>query len=261
MASYDFGESQTLAQLYGQALRRAGFRVEVIDRIGNREVVMPAVVQGRVDVVVDYVGSSLAFLDPAHPVMYPSTEASVAALQARLSPRGISALNPAAAQDQNGFAMTNVTAKALGVSRLSQLKKAAPTLKFGGPPECTSRPFCLPGLQRVYGLTFASFTPMESRYATAAALASKEIDVGMLETTDARLAPGQFTLLDDDLKLQPRENIVPLVRTRLLDGGGGRLATALNEVSALLTTDRLIALNKAVEIDGRNASEVTAEWL
>jgi osmoprotectant transport system substrate-binding protein len=260
VASYDFVESQLLAQLYAQALRRAGYRVEVIDRIGTREVVMPAIEQGRVDVVVDYVGSALAFLDPAHPVANASSEAIRAALQAQLSPHGISALDLAPAQDQNGFVVTNIAASSLGISRLSQLKAIAPSLKFGGPPECTVRPFCLPGLRRAYGLTFDSFTPMDSRHATAAALATKEIDVGLLETTDARLALGQFTLLADDLKLQPRENVVPLIRTKLL-ARDRRLATVLDAVSASLTTALLVDLNKAVEIDGRSTADVSTDWL
>ena len=39
-------------------------------------------------------------------------------------------------------------------------------LTFGGPPECGSRPYCLPGLAKVYGLRFGAVRPQPSRAAT-----------------------------------------------------------------------------------------------
>ena len=88
---------------------------------------------------------------------------------------------------------------------------------------------------------------MPSRAATVEALLSGQIDVGLLETTDARLAVAPVMLLVDDRGLQPPENVVPLVRSGRLDRWGEELRTALDEVSARLTTNDLVQLNRAVE--------------
>ena len=69
VASYDFPENQILAEVYAEAIRRAGLPVVVQHGIGTREVVLPALEQGVVDVVVDYLGTAYDFVRPgASPV-------------------------------------------------------------------------------------------------------------------------------------------------------------------------------------------------
>jgi osmoprotectant transport system substrate-binding protein len=101
---------------------------------------------------------------------------------------------------------------------------------------------------------------MPSRSATVEALMSGQIDVGMLETTDARLALESVLLLQDDRTMQPNENVVPLVRTTAITRWGNGLRTALDGVSARLTTADLVRLNKAVEVDGRTPAEAAVQW-
>jgi osmoprotectant transport system substrate-binding protein len=101
---------------------------------------------------------------------------------------------------------------------------------------------------------------MSSRAATVEALLSGQIDVGLLETTDARLAVAPIMLLVDDRGLQPPENVVPLVRRDAIDRWGEELRTVLNEVSARLTTNDLVGLNQAVELDGLTPEEAAARW-
>jgi osmoprotectant transport system substrate-binding protein len=100
---------------------------------------------------------------------------------------------------------------------------------------------------------------MPSRVATVEALLTGQIDVGLIETTDARLAVAPIQLLIDDRGLQPPENVVPLVRTATLDRWG-ELRVALDEVSARITTNDLVQLNRAVELDGLTPAEAAARW-
>jgi osmoprotectant transport system substrate-binding protein len=51
-----------------------------------------------------------------------------------------------------------------------------------------------------------------------------------------------------------------LVRTAVLDRWGDRLRTALDETSARLTAQEVVALNRAVELDGRSPAEAAAGW-
>jgi osmoprotectant transport system substrate-binding protein len=259
-ASYDFPENQTLVEVYAEAARRAGLPVSVQHGVGTREVVVPALQQGVVDVVVDYLGTALAFARSSASDLPRDPAEMHVVLSRSLGGRGVLALDVASAQDQNGFSVTTAFAAEHGVGRLSDLADLAPELTFGGPPECPDRPLCLRGLVDVYGLDFGQVVSMSSRAATVEALLSGQIDVGLLETTDARLAVAPIQLLIDDRGLQPPENVVPLVRADALDRWGEQLRTALNEVSARLTTNDLVQLNRAVVIDGLSSAEAADKW-
>jgi osmoprotectant transport system substrate-binding protein len=228
--------------------------------VGTREVVLPALQQGVVDVVIDYLGTALTFTRPTAPDLSRVPEEMQNDLQGTLAARGVTVLDAAQAQDQNGFAVTTTFAAEHGVTRLSDLEQLAPSLTFGGPPECPDRPFCLRGLQDAYGLRFGHVLAMPSRTATVEALVAGQIDVGLLETTDARLAGSPVVLLTDDRALQPPENVIPLVRTASIDRWGDKLRTALDAVSARLTTDDLVRLNRAVEVDGLTPAEAADTW-
>ncbi len=260
VASYDFAENQTLAEVYAEALRRAGLEVSVQHGIGTREVVLPALEQGVVDVVVDYLGTASDFLEPGAGSAHSDPVLLREDLARTLAPRGMTVAAAAAAEDQNGFVVLTDLAERHGMTTLSQLAAVAPGLVFGGPPECAERRFCLPGLREVYGLEFAAVLSMPSRVATVEALLTGEIDVGMLETTDAHLIDASLLLLRDDRSLQPRENVVPIVRTAVAEEAGDRLRAALDAVSAQLTTIDLVLLNRAVAIDGRTPQEAAAQW-
>jgi osmoprotectant transport system substrate-binding protein len=260
-ASYDFPENQILVEVYADAARRAGLPVSVQHGIGTREVVSPALQQGVVDVVVDYLGTALSFARPDFPEP-PDTPAAMQEVLARvMGGRGVRVLDAAAAEDQNGFAVTTRFAAERGVTRLSDLEPLARTLRFGGPPECPDRPLCLEGLRNVYGLRFGDVQSMPSRAATVEALLSGQIDVGLLETTDARLSSSAVVLLKDDRALQPHENVVPMVRTQVADRWEGKLTEALDSVSARLTTADLVRLNRSVELDGLTPAEAATRWL
>jgi len=259
-ASYDFAENQILTEVYAEAARRAGLPVSVTHGVGPREVVAPALQQGVVDVVIDYLGTALAFARPAAPILTREPIAMRAVLSRVMRGRGVLVLEAGQAEDQNGFAVTTAFAAEQGVARLSDLVELAPALTFGGPPECPDRPLCLKGLEEVYGLDFGEVRAMPSRAATVEALVAGDIDVGLLETTDARLAVAPIQLLLDDRELQPPENVVPLVRADAVDRWGERLRTALDEVSERLTTNDLVQLNRRVELDGLTPQEAAAFW-
>ena len=259
-ASYDFTENQILAEVYAEGVRRAGLPVSIQEAVGTREVVQPALQQGVLDVVVDYLGTAVAFVDADAPARERTPEELGTALTEALDDRGVSVLDAAEAEDQNGFAVTTAFGAENGVGRLSDLTALAPGLVFGGPPECPERPFCLRGLREVYGLQFGEVRSMPSRAATVEALVSGEIDVGLLETTDARLSVAPVMLLVDDQGLQPHENVVPLVRTDVLERWGDDLRDALDEVSARLVTADLVSLNAAVELDGLTPEQAAARW-
>ena len=260
VTSFDFPESETLAELYGQALRQQGYPVEVVARLGPREIVQPALEQGRVDLVLGYLGSTLNFLYEER-VATADPQATHAQLTQALTSRGISVLAFAKAEDRNGFVVTGDLARQRQLERISDLAPIARQLTFGGPPECPDRPLCLKGLQDVYGLQFARFEAMPSRTTTADALETGEIDLGMLETTNGNLADRDLVQLNDDRRLQPAENIAPMMRTEIAAAYGPRLVRVLNNLTAQLNTRDLIQMNQRVELEGAKPAAAAADWL
>lgn len=258
IASFDFAESELVAAVYAGALREAGFDVTHLRRVGSRELLLPALERGLVEIVPEYSGSALSFLGGA---ATSDASATAAALDAEVAPRGLDAMEPAAAQSRNGLVVSAETAERLGLRTISDLVGAADEMSFGGPPECPDRPLCLPGLERAYGLTFGSFLPLDvGGPITVAAVSGGTVDVGLLFTSDGSLARHDLVLLRDDRRLQPAESIVPLVRRDAIDRFGPALGEALDRVSSQLTTDELRRLN-ALVADGSSADDVAARWL
>lgn len=263
VASFNFSESTLLAELYAQALEAGGLPVGRELEVGPRELMQPALEQGLVDLVPEYLGSALAYFDPGAAVASLDAAAIYKRLTETLARSGAEVLAPAPAQNQNGFAVTAETAERFGLRTISDLAPVAGALVFGGPPECRERRLCLAGLQGTYGLQFADFVALgdSGGRRTRAALAEGQVDVALLFTTDGYLATGEFVLLADDRKLQPAENVVPVVRRQTVERYGARLVDRLDQVSAALTTDELAGLNRRVDIDGEEPADVAAAWL
>jgi osmoprotectant transport system substrate-binding protein len=262
VGSFDFPESVLLAEIYGQALGAAKFPVQILQNVGPREVVDPALMDGLLQLVPEYAGSALGFFSLGRLSATANAGATNRALADSVAGRGLVAARPAPAQDANALVVTAATAARYGLRSIGDLATVAPHLMFGGPPECPGRAYCLPGLKRVYGLRFKKFTPLDAGGPlTLQALAAGYIDVALLFTTNPSIPARHLIELADDRRLQPAENITPLVRRDAVARYGPRLLTTLNTVSALLDTGTLRSLDARVEIAGQNPRLVAGSWL
>ena len=261
VASFNFPESELLAAIYGLAIRHAGIPVQLRLDLGPRELVQPALEQGLVDVVPEYLGTALTSLEPRPGVPVSDPAAVRAALARALARWHVQVMTPAAAQDQNGVVVTAATARRLGLRKVSDLRRAAGRLVLGGAPECPDRPYCLPGLRKVYGLGFARFLPFDTEPQRVTALREGVVDVAVLDTTDGNLATGDLVLLSDDRHLQPAENVVPVITGSAMARYGKRLAGAVNAVSAQLTSKALLFLDWRVEVAGADVLAEARGWL
>ena len=264
VASVNFSESETLAEIYAQVLERNGYPVRRALDLPSREVVEPALEQGLVDLTPEYLGTILAFVDPDASAERLDQAGLHARLRAALGRRGIDVLAAAPAANQNGLAVTRATARRLHLAKVSELAPLAGSLVLGGPPECPERPFCLPGFASTYGLRFKAFRPLDSGGPrTLAALQGSEIGVGVLFTTDGTLGgpDPDVVLLDDDRHLQPSENVVPVVRRAVVRRYGAAFVSLVDRVSAQLQTADLIALNRDVDINGVTPARAARNWL
>ena len=234
IASFNFDESELVAEIYAQALEEAGFTVRRLPQVGTREMVIPAMEQGLIEIVPEYAGSAVSFLGGTPTADQGSTHAELTDL---MHERGIEVLDAASAQDHNALVVSAEVADSLSLRRISDLTVYAGDMTLGGPTECPERDLCLPGLEDTYRLRFDSFLPLDGGSSiTAEAIERGTIDVGVMFSTDGVLSDEDLVVLRDDRHLQPAENLTPVVREDTVRRFGPGLADALDQVSALLTT-------------------------
>jgi len=191
----DFAESATLGNIYADVLKSAGYDATVTT-IGNRETYLPALLKGeQIQMVPEYVGTLTEFLNKdangadAEPKASGDLDSTVAALTELGDAAGLTFGKPSPAQDQNAFAVTQGFAEAHDLTTLSDLAAACGGLVLGAGPECTERPFCQPGLEDTYGLTFSEFRSLDAGGPlTKAALQKGEITLGLVFSSDGSLA-------------------------------------------------------------------------
>jgi osmoprotectant transport system substrate-binding protein len=168
VVSANFAENETLAYVYADVLKDAGYSTSV-KQSTSREIYLPELEKGEFDVVPEYAATLTEYFNDAANGADAPTKASsditatVAALNTFTAAKGLTALQPAAATDEDAFAVTSAFAAKYGVSTLSELaSKCAGGVSLGGPAECPTRPFCEIGLKSTYGLKFTSFTALDA---------------------------------------------------------------------------------------------------
>lgn len=257
VGSTNFTEQELVAEMYALVLEDAGYTVERSYQLGAREVVFPALQSGQLDVTPEYIGTLLEFLNGGAGQATSDTQETLDLLTEQL-PDGVTMLEPSEAQDRNALALTRERSEELGATTVSDLEGQT-DLVLGGPPECPQRPLCLPGYEETYGLEFASFEALDAGGPlTTEALNNGDIDVGLVFSSQGAIAANDWVVLEDDKGLQPAENITPAVREDILNG---EVEELLNEVSAALTTEKVITLNERIDIDGEDPADVAADFL
>ena len=255
VGSADFPESQLLATIYAKALAAKGIAVETKLNIGSREVYIPALLDGSIDLLPEYAGATLSYLDKNATAHSPADVA--AALKAAL-PKGVSMLTPSAAQDSDSVAVTRATAEKYKLKTIADLAPVASELVLGGPPEWKTRKEGIIGLKELYGLEFQSFKSLDvGGPLTLSALVNGQVQAANLFSTDPAIAANDLIVLDDVKNLFPAQNIVPVIATPKVSDV---VTKTLDAVSAALTTKDLVVMN------GRLANHdsfdvVAGDWL
>ncbi len=258
VASFNFPESVILAEIYAQALEADGYKVERKLNLGSRELIFPELEAGNVDLLPEYLGSSLVVgfgLDaPA------DTDSAVSALRTAFADLNMDVLDRAPGEDKNVFVVTQAFAAANGVSSVADLAGAG-DITLGGPPECENRDTCFQGLVNAYGLSNLSFESIQEGSARVAALENGEIELSLLFSTQPVISVKGFVALDDNEGLIAPENIIPILSQELTEAFGDDVTSLLNSISEKITTEVLLELNGKVELDGESEADVAGTWL
>ena len=224
VASFNFPESELLAEIYSQSLEAGGYSVERILRPRAARARRPGA-HRRARRLRPRVRRHRPPVPErgARRRRRPTRRRRTTPCRRVVADLPVRALAPAPAQDANAFVVDEATAERYGLESLSDLATVAGSLVFGGPPECASRPLCLVGLDEVYGITFGDVVTLDAGGPlTHQALDGGGIDVALLFTTDPGLDRGGLVELTDDRDLQPAENVTPLVHEDVAGAVGRR---------------------------------------
>ncbi|NMO90735.1 ABC transporter substrate-binding protein [Actinomycetospora sp. TBRC 11914] len=258
VGSANFSENRLLAEIYATALSIKGVKVERQFGIGSRETYFPGLRDASIDLVPDYTGNLLTYLDPQATATAP---ADVYAQVARKLPPTLEVLQPSTAEDKDAVVVTRAYAAQNDLRSIADLARLCPTLTFGGPPEFQTRPYGLPGLARNYGCTPKQFRALDAAGPlTVAALRDGTVQAADLFTTDASIPTNDFVILDDPRSNFAAQQVVPLINASKL--ANPAVAGVLDAVSEKLDTATLTDLNRRLDgPDKPDPAQVARDWL
>lgn len=247
----NFTENQVLGYLYAAALQAAGVKVKVRPNLGTREIVFPALKSGDIDLLPEYQGALLTYLEPKSKV---SEEGAMQNALTLALPSGLQVLPYGMAEDSDAFVVTRETARKYGLTSLADLKKQNGRLVIGAAAEMKTRQVGVVGLKDVYGVEFKEFKSLDSDGPLVkGALKKGDVDVANLFTTDTDIKANDWVVLTDPLNLIPSQHIVPLIADRVADP---TVRKALARLGNLLTTAQLTELNRQVDKDKKDPEDV-----
>lgn len=259
IGSANFTESEIIANLYSIALEDAGLEVEENFQIGSREAYIPALQDGSIDLIPDYTGNLLLFLDPEATAT--SAEDVTAALPDVLDAEGLAMTEPAPAEDKDAVVVTSETAQEWDLTTIADLAAYNSEVTFAGNAEFAERASGLPGLAELYGFEPVEFVAIADGGgpATVSALLDGQVQAANIFTTTPAIVDNDFVVLEDPESNFAAQNVVPVLNS---DKVTDQIREVLDAISAELTTEDLLALNGQVSGDEKLEPATAAqEWL
>jgi len=258
LGTQEFPEARILGELWRQALATNGYAVNLRKGVGPAEDLDQALKDGKVDGYVAYTGTVLSIvagedvsgLDPDE--TYEQAKEFYAGQDMVMSE-----MTPF--QNKDAIATTTAFAEENGLTEIGDLAELD-SFVLGARPEFVDLQLGLAGLQEVYGLDNATFTPVElgQQYAALDSGAATAVDAF---TTDPQLESGAYELLDDPELLFGSQNVVMVVGEDKLDSiDAEAFMHVVDTVNSELSEDAMVRMNAQVT-EGRSDEVVAREFL
>ncbi|MFD5599394.1 ABC transporter substrate-binding protein [Leucobacter sp. NPDC058333] len=256
VGSQDYYSNEIIAEIYAQALEADGFDVDRQFRIGQREVYLPEIESGKIDLFPEYSGNLLQYFVSDAPERL--SDDVYDALSAAM-PKGLRVLEQSPATDQDTYVVTRAFAEKWDLKTVDDLKNVTDPLTFGSNSEAESRPYGPAGLEKTYGIKDVKFTPIEDSGGplTVKALQDGSIQFANIYSADPSLAANDLVTLEDTKGIFLASNVVPIASDKVDDKAEG----VINDVSAAMTPEDLVELNGQSVNDERSAEDIAKEWL
>lgn len=255
IGSQDYYSNEIIAEIYAQALEEEGIAVDRQFRIGQREVYLPEIEAGTIDLFPEYTGPLLQYWEPDTGARL--SDEVFAALE-EATPDGLRVLDQAPATDQDSYVVTQEFADEWDLVTIADLANVTEPLILGANSEAESRPNGPQGLLNAYGIE-VGFTPIEDGGGplTVKALNDGDIQLAIIYTADPSIGENDLVSLEDTEGLFLASHVVPLASDNVDD----ETAAIVNAVSAALTLEDLIGLGARSVNENLPASTIAEDWL
>jgi osmoprotectant transport system substrate-binding protein len=258
LGTKDFTEEFVLGELYKQALEAKGYTVSLKKNIGSTEIIDKALTSGQIDGYPEYLGVSVAVV--ARKDIIPKSDQETYDLAKEFyEGRGQTISQQTPFFDVDAIATTKDFAEKNSLKTVADLKKLD-SFTVGARPEFKSRYQGLKGMQKVYGLNNAQFKQLALGIQYQA-LDKGDVDSANVFSTDAQLASGKYTVLEDPKGVFGYQHVAMVMDQKKNDALGPEFFATIDEVSKLLTNDAMISMNKAVATDKQPEAEVAKKFL
>lgn len=255
IGSQDYYSNEIVAEAYAQALEEAGYDVDRQFRIGQREVYLPEIESGAIDLFPEYSGPVLQYWEPDTQARL--SEDVYTALE-EAAPEGLNVLEQSPATDQDSYVVTSEFAEQWDTQSIEDLGDVTEPLTLGANSEAESRPNGPQGLMDSYGIE-VGFTPIEDGGGplTVKALQDGDVQLAIIYTADPSIQDNDLVVLEDTQGLFLASHVVPLASDKV----DGEAADVVNEVSAALDPEDLVALGARSVNEQLPAATIASDWL
>lgn len=257
-----FTENILTAEIYAQALEKAGIPIKRNFNFGTTVKLEPATAKGEIDLYPDYTGNALAYLQLVRKSNSPQDVYNQ--VVKGYAKDNLTMLNPAPMNDTYAMAVSRATAEKYHLSTISDLAKVAPQLSLISVDEWDVTRTTTDGFEafkKVYNiLGFKEITEVSEMDRYTAFLQGKG-DVILAYTTDGEISGDNLVLLDDDKHFFPPYQLIPVVRNDIL-ADYPNITNILNKISLNLTTSKITAMNWLIDGPAKqNYTAVAKEFL
>ena len=259
LGTKDFTEEFVLGELYKQALEAKGYTVNLKKNIGATEIIDSALTSDEIDGYPEYLGVAVAVV--ARQDTIPKSDQETYDLAKEFyEGRGQVISEQTPFFDVDAIATTKEFADQNGLKSVADLEKLD-SFTVGARPEFRDRFQGLKGMRSEYGLNNAQFKQLALGIQYQA-LDSGDVDSANVFSTDAQLASGKYTVLEDPKGVFGYQHVAMVMNEDKFEQlGGQQYFDVIDEVSALLTNEAMITMNKAVAIDKQDEAEVARSFL
>jgi osmoprotectant transport system substrate-binding protein len=263
IGSKNFPEQEILGEIYTQALAAAGYKATSDLSLGSETVALKTLKSGQISGYPEYASTALTSFFGLEPEEVPSdpTEAWEKA-NAEFEKEGLEAFEPTPFASANAVGLLKTTAEKYDLKTVSDLEGVSEKLSLYGSPECRQRIDCLAGLEKLYGLKFKEFKPVDIslRYTV---LEKGQADLSILFTTDPQLAAEKekFVILEDDKEVFPAGNILFVTKKKVAEEAGPDYEKTILNVQKGLTLPVVQELDARVELEKETPKEAAAAYL
>jgi osmoprotectant transport system substrate-binding protein len=250
IGSQAYYSNEIIAEAYALVLEDAGYTVERQFALGQRDVYLPALEAGEIDLFPEYTGNLLQFFVPT------ATETAADDVYAALAtslPEGLTALAMSPASDQDSYNVTQDFATANNLESIADLA-TLDGLTLGGAPELAERPYGPTGLLDKYGVTVTFEATGDT---TVESLVAGIVDMANVYSADPRIQQLGLVTLTDPLGLFLASNVVPIAS----DTVSADARALIDAVSAAMSAEDLVALNVRSVDEKLSAAVIARDWL